>query len=189
MKIRWLCCGDCESDQHHWIWEISLMMFDSDWTVKRTRELALCGELFLFSLFACKRRFRYHLSLAGAATSIFVVTRQFCCCDKHVVVVTSHVFCRKKKKKVCLSRQNYFCFDKKLFFFFCRYKHTFVATKDVFCRDIILSQHIFVATNVLSRQAYFCRNKRRVLSPQTHVCHDKHVFVAWQNFCRDKNYT
>ena len=50
-------------------------------------------------------------------------------------------FCRDKM--MCLSRQK-FCLD----------KHTFFATKDVF----------FYATTLLSRQAYFCRDKRRVLS-------------------------
>ena len=44
----------------------------------------------------------------------------------------------------------------------------FVATK-YFGRD----KHVFVDTNVLSRQAYFCRDKRRVLSGQTRVCRDK----------------
>ena len=39
---------------------------------------------------------------------------------------------------------------------------------------------IFVATKHLSRQACFCRDKRRVLSQQTRVC---------RNFCRNKNYT
>ena len=184
MKIRWLCCGDCESDQHHWIWEISLIMFDSDWTVKRTRELALCGELFLFSLFACthQRRFRYYLSLAGAATSInFFVTRQFCCCDKHVFVVTNTWLSWQNTsfvaKKVCLSQQNYFCSDKKLLFlslqaYFCCDKRR-VLSRQKFCLD----KHTFVA------------KKRRVLLQQTHACHDKHVFVARQNFRRDKNYT
>ena len=31
---------------------------------------------------------------------------------------------------------------------------------------------------ILSRQAYFCLDKRCVLSRQTHACHNKHVFVA-----------
>ena len=54
----------------------------------------------------------------------------------------------------------------------------FVATKlslsrQSFCRD----KHNFVATNVLSRKAYFCRDKTRLLSRQTAVCRDK-TFVA-----------
>ena len=47
-----------------------------------------------------------------------------------------------------------------------------VAT-NIFCRD----KHDFVATKVLSQLAYFCRDKRRVLSRQTRVCSDK-TFVA-----------
>ena len=46
---------------------------------------------------------------------------------------------------------------------------SFVATK-IFRRDITVveknicrDKHNFVMTNVLSRQAYFCRDKRRVL--------------------------
>ena len=80
------------------------------------------GNLFCFC-FAASR-----VSLAGAATSIIFVT-------------TKHVFCRYKSMlvatKVCFSRQNY-CRDKIMFLsrqMFCRDKHTFVATKDVFCRD------------------------------------------------------
>ena len=43
---------------------------------------------------------------------------------------------------------------------FCRDKHVFVATN--MC--LIGQNTSFVATTVLSRQAYFCRDKRRVLS-------------------------
>ena len=45
--------------------------------------------------------------------------------DKHVLVATKHVFCPHKSTRVAtkvLSRQAYFCRD----------RHTFVATKDVF---------------------------------------------------------
>ena len=59
--------------------------------------------------------------------------------------------------KVCLPRQN-FCLDKIMF----------VAIK--LC-------NMFLATKVLSRQAYFCHDKRHVLSRQTRVCRDK-SFVA-----------
>ena len=42
------------------------------------------------------------------------------------------------------------------------------------CRD----KHTFVATSILlSRQAYFCRDKH-ILSRQAHFCRDKHTFVA-----------
>ena len=74
---------------------------------------------------------------------------------KYVFVTTKHVFRREKNMIVatkiimfvatntCLSRQT-FCLD----------KHTFVVKKDV-------------ATNILSRQAYFCREKRRVCCDKT----------------------
>ena len=55
--------------------------------------------------------------------------------------------------KLCWLRQNYVCRDK----------------------------HVFVVTKVLLWQAYFCRNKRRVLSWQTCVCLNKRV-------CRDKTF-
>ena len=121
---------------------------------------------------------------------------------------------------------------------FCRDKHTFVATKDVFCRDkhvfmfVAFYDIMFVASNIccdknccdksmflLSRQAYFCRDKTLVatntclclshfmtcLSRQIFVvtkivatkicfsCRDKHTFVATKHLsrgvCRDKNNT
>ena len=60
--------------------------------------------------------------------------------------------------KVCFSPQDYVCLDK-----------SFVATN--ICRD----KHNFIATKLLSQQAYFCR--------------DKHVFVATKLvFCRDKTF-
>ena len=58
--------------------------------------------------------------------------------------------------------------------------------KNVFCHD-----------KYLSRQTYFCRDKRRVLSGQTRVCRDTSTLVASkllleqcllrQTFCRDKH--
>ena len=73
--------------------------------------------------------------------------------SRHVFVVTN----------VCLSRQN-FCRDKIMFVatHICHDK-SFVETFIfifIFCHD----KHTFVATKSLSRQAYFCRHKRRVLS-------------------------
>ena len=70
------------------------------------------------------------LSLAGAATSIiFVVTK--------LLLQQTHV-CRDKK---LLSRQYYVCHG----------KHTFVMTKDVFCRD----KHVFIATKLSSQQKLY----------------------------------
>ena len=45
---------------------------------------------------------------------------------------------------------------------------------------------MFVSTNVLSRQAYFCRDKRRVLCRQTRDCPDKIVLSRQTRDCRDK---
>ena len=105
------------------------------------------------------------LKLAGAAISIIcVATKQTrICCDKHVFVAKKHVFCRDKSmlvtsrqnygcrhnshhKTLFLSRQKYTCRDKgfvptNMILWrqtFSSAKHTFVATKDVFCRDLIL---------------------------------------------------
>ena len=74
---------------------------------------------------------------------------------------------------MCLSWQNSSFVMTELF----HDKHTFVATKVVFCRN----KHVFVVTKVsLSWQ---------------NLCHNKHMFfmtnmsLSWQKFCRDKNYT
>ena len=82
-------------------------------------------------------------------------------------------FCRDKH----VSRQKYTCRDKTFVSTnICRHKHVclshksmLVATNTCIGRD----KHNFVATKVLSRQAYFCRDKRCMLSPQTRVCPDK----------------
>ena len=63
------------------------------------------------------------------------------------------------------------------------------------CRDKIFfrDKYVFVVTKVLSWQAYFSRDKRRVLSGQIQVCRDKSKLVeakllSRQNYvCRDKN--
>ena len=56
----------------------------------------------------------------------------------------------------------------------------FVATK------LCLSQQIFVATKVLSRQKYVCRDKRfvapQVLSRQAYFCHDKRRVLSRQKW-------
>ena len=39
----------------------------------------------------------------------------------------------------------------------------------------VMTNIIFVVTKLLIRQAHFYRDKRCVLSRQTHVCHDKHI--------------
>ena len=75
----------------------------------------------------------------------------------------------------------HFCRDKLCSFFF---SESFVATKvlsrqNYACRDNNKNRHIFFS---FSSQAYFCRDKRCVLSRPTRVS-------SRQCFCRDKNDT
>ena len=97
---------------------------------------------------------------------------------------------------------------------FCRYRHVFVATNYIFCRDKtfvekhfffflvatkLLSREIFVAASIillqqrfcrdkliLSQQTRACRDKTRLLSRQKCACRDEYVFVT-TNICHDKN--
>ena len=103
--------------------------------------------------------------------SRFLPRQKFCrnehvfCRDKSMLVVTN-VLPRKTTTHLLL-RQTFAATNTIL----SRQNTSFVATKICLsrqnrCRD----KHVFVATKVLSRQAYFCR---------TNTC-DKHV-------CRDKN--
>ena len=115
------------------------------------------------------------LSLTGPATSIIFVAT-----------------------KVCMPRQNYVCRDK-------RFVQRFVATKDMFCRVknvFVATKVTFVTTNVCcnktfvaTKQAYICRDKKRVLSRQTclprqiRVCHDRtfaYFCMLKAYLCRDK---
>ena len=111
----------------------------------------------------------YSVLLAGAATSIIFVTTKVLSQQTHV--------CRDKT--CLLTWQKYACHDKTFVttkLFCCCDKHNFVMT------SILLSQqtrvvtkvcflwhnfcHDTLVTKVLSRQAYFCRDKRQVLSWQ-----------------------
>ena len=105
------------------------------------------------------------LSLVGAATSIFfvatkVLSWQTCYCDNKCVCCDKTCLLLRQN---CLLGQN-FCCDKLLLF-------TFVAihVTKIFCHN----KHNFVMTKLLPQQAGFCCNKRRVLSWQTRVCHNK----------------
>ena len=62
------------------------------------------------------------------------------------------------------------------------------AVKALVARSVSLAGAATSITKRLSRQAYFCRNKTRLMSRQN-VCRDKHVFVfvATKIFCRDKH--
>ena len=50
-------------------------------------------------------------------------------------------------------------------------RQTFCRDEDVFCRD----KSMLVAKKVLSRQAYFSLDKRRVLSRQKYACRNKNI--------------
>ena len=67
---------------------------------------------------------------------------------------------------------------------FCRDRHVFVAT------NICLDKNIWSRqTKVLSRQAYFCRYRRCVLSRQTRVCRDKSKTTLMSAPANDKSQT
>ena len=83
----------------------------------------------------------------------FVATKVFH--DEHISVATN----------TCLSWQN-------MFFVITKSMLMLVTTKYFCC-----NKQVFVATKALSRQAYFCRDQKRVLSWQTRVCCDK-TFVT-----------
>ena len=81
---------------------------------------------------------------------VFVATKSVLCLDKSILVATKH-----------LLRLNYVCRDK----IFCRDNHTFHQTH--VCRDkskLVATKSCFVAKK---------NKKKRVLSRQTRVCHDK----------------
>ena len=91
-------------------------------------------------------------------------------------------FLSPQKFCACLSRQNTFFWF--VFVFATKACYSFVATnfcrdKHVFCRDksMLFKYFQYTSSKVLSRQAYFCRDKRRSLSQQTRVCFDK-TFAA-----------
>ena len=93
----------------------------------------------------------------------------FCCVCCDIRVCRDILLSRQKTcfvaTKVCLSQQNIF-------------RDRIVCATDI-CPDkcFVATKHKFVTTKLLSRKAYFCRNKRHVLSWQTHVCQDK-TFVT-----------
>ena len=135
------------------------------------------------------------ISVAGAATSFFVfvfistnvLSRETRVCrDKHVYITTKHVFCRDKSMLVATKLHD---------------KIMFVMTK-----RLSRQTFVFVSTKDVSRQAYFCRNKRRVcvfrnksmlvatkaLSRQTRICCNKNILsrqtaFSRHNFCQDKH--
>ena len=92
------------------------------------------------------------VSLAGNATSIIGGK-----CHKYHFFGSTKYFCRDN------------IFPESIHVFFFREKSMFLATKVLsqerfVATNICGDKHNFVLTKVLSRQAYFCRDKRRVLS-------------------------
>ena len=94
---------------------------------------------------------------------------------KYIIFVATKVLSRQNTSfvatKVCLSRQNQVLAGAATSIIFVATKviatNTFVATKHVFCRD----KSMFLATKLLSRQAYFCLDKRR-------VCRDRKMILV-----------
>jgi len=73
-------------------------------------------------------------------------TRQNCLSRQPFVATNTTKLCLSRQLFVVtnvLSRQNYVCLD----------KHSFVATKDVFC--VCRDKHVFVATKLLSREKLY----------------------------------
>ena len=111
------------------------------------------------------------VSLVVAATSVIFFFSTKVLSRKTSLLSPQKYACHDKTlvaTKLCLSRQKFYL-D----------KHTFVMTKDVFCCDfffLLSHDNLFFTTKLSSRQAYFCHNKRCILSflsQQIHVCRDK----------------
>ena len=113
-----------------------------------------------------------------------------CKCSEHIVPSTRQRRIRSRRTTTIIGGS---CHK----YNFCRDKY---LSRQKFCRDKIT----LVVTKVLSRQAYLCRDKRRVLSRQIHngqnvssagaatsiyflsretcVCHDKTRLLSRQNY-------
>ena len=97
------------------------------------------------------------LSLVGAATNIFVVT-------KFVATNIKHIFCRDKRfvvTSILLSWQKMFCHD----------KHVFVMTK------LCLLQQIFVMTKICCDKGFV-----RTSSILSNMCLSRQTCLLQQNF-------
>ena len=101
--------------------------------------------------------------LAGFATSkSFVATKHIFCCNKSMLLSQQTYFVTTN---IILWRQKFYRNKRHV----CCDKSMFVTTR------LCLLQQIFIMTNILLRQAYFCPDKRCVL--------------LWQNLSCDKNDT
>ena len=88
---------------------------------------------------------------------VWFLTQQKFCHNKHVFVMTKNVFCHGKK--------------------FVATKHVFVVTQKCLLRQA----HVFVATNVLSRQTCFVATNMSFVTTNT--------FLSWQNHvCCNKTF-
>ena len=123
--------------------------------------------------YACRDKHIFVVTNNIVATSLLVSRQTRVCRDKtrllsrqkYAYIVTL-LHCYKSMLTLlhcyntCLSRQNTYFFATK--HVYCRDKSMLTLLQAYVCRD----KHDFVPTKVLSRQAYFCRHKRRVLSRQ-----------------------
>ena len=95
-----------------------------------------------------------------------------------------YYFCREKRQ-TCLCRDkisNVIFWRQK----FCRGKHIFVSTKSCFvATHMCLSRQntYFVATKVLSRQAYFCLDKHVFVATKHLSSRDNRMLVCRDNTC------
>ena len=156
--------------------------------------LLLCGSSTMICT-QCDTKHLYKISLAGAArNTIFVATKHVLCRNKSMLVATKsclsrQIFvvictCLSRQKlylhnfvatNTCLSQQNYVCRYKYLSWqMFCRGKHTFVATRDMFC--------VFVAKIFLSRHKLYLWQ----LPPMITKWELKQLYInplSWQHTC------
>ena len=139
------------------------------------------GEWFMYVSVCCVPfcccRYYAHSYLWWELPQVLFLSCQTFCRDKDVFVVTKHIFCHDKSMLVMtkvLSSQNGVCRDK-IFLWqnVCRDKHTFVATK-LLSQPTCVCCERYLSWQILSQQAYSCHDKRRALSWQTHVSHNKH---------------
>ena len=89
---------------------------------------------------------------------------------ENIYVVTKPVFCHDKSMLVVTK-------------YFCRDKRVFVSTSILLSRQqtcyVCRDKNMFGLTNFLSRQAYFCRDKRSVFSC---LLLQRFTFVATKNY-------
>ena len=107
------------------------------------------------------------LSCLSRQNTSFVATKVFL--PRQTLLLRQNYVCRNTTRQNCLSRQPFvatnttkLCLSRQLFVvtnvlsrqnYVCLDKHSFVATKDVFC--VCRDKHVFVATKLLSREKLY----------------------------------